>query len=252
MVKGVSIRFQGYEETIWKLLKAIKFNDEINKHGSIVLKVDLANGNKEKATNVEFVEKIVKYGMQHKNPGTEIFIADGADGYDTMEAFEEQGYKGLAEKYDIGLVDLNKAEVKEIEGYDFLRFDSIQYPNILSDSFVISLPKLRNDEGTKLVGALHNMLGAYPGDYYKGFFTLEKKKIKKWPLKYQIHDILKCKVPDFAILDASDKGMILAGQPLEMDKIGAKVLGHSWKDIDYLNLVDESFSEKEVEEGKDS
>ena len=52
-------------------------------------------------------------------------------------------------------------------------------------------------------------------------------------------------MPDLAIIDASAKGSLLAGQPLEMDKQAARLLGKEWKSIQHLKLLDESFSPRE-------
>jgi uncharacterized protein (DUF362 family) len=250
MVKGVSIKFRSYEETIPKLLELIKFGEELKKHNRIVLKPYVDPENAEKSTSVAFLESIIKFAMENKNPGTEIVIAEGCDGFDSMEVFDELGYRDLSEKYDVGLVDLNESETDELERDDFLRFDNIHYPRILMNSFVISLPRLHNDEKTDLRSSLSAMVGAFPAKYYRGFFSKGKNKINKWPFKYQVHDILKCKMPDFAILDASKNGLILAGQALEMDKKGAKVLGKEWQSVGYLKLVDDSFSTDSEDEEK--
>ena len=69
-------------------------------------------------------------------------------------------------------------------------------------------------------------------------------------MKYAIHDILKCKMPDFAVIDSSEKGLILAGIPKDIDKQAAKILGMEWKNVDYLRLIEESFQEKVNKEKK--
>ncbi len=251
MVKGISVKFESYNETIPKILKVIRFDNELKKHSKIILKPSLRTGIDGMSTKVSFVEPILKFCMENKNPGAEIFIAEGADGMPTEEVFEELGYKKLAEKYGIGLVDLNDAETEYIESPHFLRFDGINYPKIMKDSFVISLPALRSDEESEMEGSLSNFLGAYPSSHYKGLFSKTKSKIRKWPIKYSIHDILKCKSPDFAMIDASDKGVILAGQPLEMDKQAAKLLGLDWKSVQHIRLVDESTSMEDNKKRED-
>jgi uncharacterized protein (DUF362 family) len=247
MVKGVSIKFRSYGDTIPKLLEVIKFGEEIKKHDRIVLKPNL-HDNKYINTSVEFVEEILKFIMLNKNPGTKIFIAEGHDGAETKDVFERQGYGDLAEKYDVGLIDLNKTECVEINNEDFLRFDSIMYPKILLDSFVISLAKVANNEEDIIATSLRNMVGAFPAQFYSGFFSSGKNKIKKWPLRYQVHDIIKCKMPDFSILDSSEDGYIFAGQPLEIDKQAVKSLGIDWRSVNHLKLIDESLSSGEKEE----
>lgn len=242
MVKGISVQFRGYEETIPKMLELIRLGDELKKHEKIVLKPNLFDNSEISRTKVEFVESVLKFCMENKSPGAEILIADGTDGGDTMEVFEKTGYKKMAEKYGIGLVDLNKTELNEKQNDEFLRFDEIHYPKILEESFVISLPTFGKHEEVQFSGALFNMIGAFPASKYRGFLSRRKNKLDSVPKKYQIHDILKCKMPDFGIADASESGKIFAGQPLEIDKQGTKLFGIDWKEVSYLRLIDESFN----------
>lgn len=241
MVKGISVKFKSYKETIPGLFKVIKLADELQKYKRIVIKPSLRQAHT-KNTEVQLVEQVLRYCLIHKGPDSEIIIAEGSDGDDTDEVFESSNFKRLAERYSIGLIDLNKAEVEECVNDEFSRFDKIYFPKLLKDSFIISIVPLAEDDETEIYGSLANMLGAFPSKYYKGFFSSIKSKIRKWPIKYSIHDILKCKMPNLAIVDASAQGKILAGQPLEVDKQSAKLLGKEWKSIDHLRLLDESFS----------
>jgi len=243
MAKGVAIKFKSYEDSIFKILKLINLGEEIKKHDKIVLKPHIQDLNSP-YTSVEFVEAVLKFCISNKNPVSEIFIAEGSESSETMSNFISLGYRELAEKYSVGLIDLNNTETEEIQDYDFLKFDKIQYPKILIGNFVISLPKLSLDEETEISGSLSNMLGAFPSKHYRGFLSRNKSKIRKWPIKYSIHDILKCKMPNLAVIDASDKGTILAGKPLEMDKQASKLFGRDWKSVQHLRLIDESFREE--------
>ncbi len=253
MAKGVSIKFRSYSETIPRLLELINLSKELKKYSKIVLKPYLkeAEGEKTLSTPVAFVEQVLRFCLKNKNSVAEIFIAEGADGADTMELFNKLGYAKLAERYSVGLIDLNLAEVEAIQQHDFMKFSEIMYPKLLKESFLISLPLLSPDEETTFIGALSNMLGAFPSKHYRGFFSRSKSKIRKWHIKYSIHDILKCKLPDFAIIDSSEKGVILAGIPQDIDKQAAKLLGLDWKDVGHLRLVEENFLEKPKEEKSD-
>lgn len=242
-IKGVAVNLKSYEETIPKLLKIVKFDEELKKHNKIALKPNLIRADKETSSKPEFVEQVLKFCMENKNPGTEVFIAEGCDGSDTLETFDELGYRELSEKYGIGLIDLNRAETEEIESPEFLRFETIHYPKILLNSFVITLPLLRTDEETGISASLDSMVGAFPASHYKGFFSAGKNKLNKIPKKYQVHDIIKCKMPNFSIIDGGKKSTIIVGQPLEMDKQAAKLLGLNWNSVSHLKLVDESHSE---------
>lgn len=243
MAKGVSIKFKSYGETVPALLELLKLQKELKKYDKIVLKPTLANS-KEESTPPAFVEQVLRFCIINKNPSADIFIAEGADGEDTEDLFESFGYRKLAEKYDVALIDLNNAETEEVENDNFLRFAKIHYPKILLDSFIISLPKLAEDEETGISGSLSTMLGAFPSSLYKGFFSRKKSKIRHWPIENSIYDVNQCKTPNFAVVDASEKGFILAGIPLEIDKQAAKLLGKEWNSIPYLKLF-EKFSNQE-------
>jgi len=246
MAKGASIKFVSYEETVPKLLDALKLQNEIKKYDKIVLKPTLANPS-EDSTPAAFTEEVLKFCLEHKNPVAEVFIAEGAEEDDTIELFEALEYQKIAEKYGIGLIDLNNTETEELDKEEFIRFTSIHYPSILSESFVISLPKLVVNDETDISGSLSTMLGAFPANHYSGFFSQGKNKIRKWPIKYSVHDIITCKVPDFAVVDSSEFGSILAGLPLEIDKQSSKILGKEWKEVPHLRLIDQSFSNEELD-----
>lgn len=249
MAKGAAIRFQSYAETVPKLLNILGLAKELKKHNQVVLKPALQNPESE-STSSEFTEAVLKFVLENKNPITEVFIAEGSDGVDTDEMFDSHGYKELAEKYDVGLVDLNNTGLDEIYKHDFQEFERIDYPSILASSFVISLPVLSQNEELEIQGALSNMLGAFPASVYRGFFTKAKTKIRKSNIKYSIHDILKCKLPDFAVMDASSHGFILSGLPLEIDTQACKLLKIEKSSVPYLKLIEESFSEPLTEEQK--
>lgn len=243
MVKGVSVKLKSYQDTVPKLLKLIKLDVELKKHNKIILKPFIRDSDSAH-TPTEFVEAVLKFCAENKNPDSQIMIAEGSDGENTMDLFNSLGYKALAEKYSAGLVDLNKTEVQEVLDGEFIKFERIFYPKVLMDSFIISLPVLVEDEETEMIASLSNMLGVFPSDYYKGFFTTKKSKIKKWNSKFSIHDVLLCKMPNLAVIDASKQGLLLAGQPMEMDKQAAKVLGKDWKSVQYLRLLDESLEDE--------
>src|SRR3989344_8078930 len=109
MAKGLSVKFKSYEATIPKILDVIGLSKELKKYDKIVLKPGLFSDIKEdpQNTRIDFVDVILKYIIGNKNPVAEVFIAEGSDGNDTLLLFDKFGYKTLAEKYDISLIDLN-------------------------------------------------------------------------------------------------------------------------------------------------
>jgi uncharacterized protein (DUF362 family) len=239
MVKGVSIKFVSYSDTIPRLLALLKFDVELQEHAKIIIKPFLRDLNSPH-TNPALVEQVLRFCLEHKPQTTQIFIAEGSDGEDTQELFEKVGYKKLAEQYNVGLVDLNNAELEEVRNSAFTKFEMINYPKLLKEAFVISLAPLADDSELGMIGALSNMIGAFPSQKYKGFFSKRKDRIRKWPMAYSIHDIIACKMPEFSIVDASEKGSIFAGKPLDMDKQAARLIGKDVKTVPFLRLIDET------------
>ena len=256
MTKGAAIRLKSYEETIPRFLEILGLSKELKKYDKVVLKLSLNKYHDKELTeekvSPKFIEEVVKFCVNNKNPITEIFIVEGADGKDTIKLFEELGITKIAEKYNVSLIDLNESETENVFSPKFSKFQEIAYPKILKDSFVITLPKLTENSEIDMSGAISSMIGAYPAKVYKGWFSKEKKKIRKWPIKFAIHDIIQCKMPDFAIVDASEKGVLIAGMPLEVDKQAARILGFNWEEIDYLKLIFKTIElEKEMERSRE-
>src|SRR3989338_5656201 len=252
MVKGLAVKLKSYDETIPKVLNLIKFGEELKKHKNIIIKVHILPGQPEKSTKIEFLEPLIQFCIANKNPISEILIAEGCDGAETRDLFDELGYTRLAERYSLGLIDLNESSSVEIQNPEFLRFKSIHYPELLINSFVIAAAPLNLHEELGMTASLDTMIGAFPAYKYRGFFSRTKNKLKDYSIKYQIHDILKCKMPDLAIIDASDKGYIITGKPLDIDKQASKVLGLDWNNVPHIRLVDESFSQVKKEDNIDS
>ena len=122
MTKGASINFKSYEESVPQVLEFLQVQNELRKYDKIVLKPYIQN--QEVHTPLPFLEAVLKFFIENKNPIAEIFIAEGTDGQETTYFFELLGYKKLAEKYSVGLIDLNDTEVSEIENHEFLQFSN--------------------------------------------------------------------------------------------------------------------------------
>lgn len=251
MAKGIAIKFKSYGETVPKILDVIKLDKELVKHSKVVIKPFLRNTSSNN-TPIEFIESVLRYVISNKNPDTSVFIAEGSDGEDTLDVFDRLKVKDIAERYSVGLIDLNHAETDEVQDGDFAKHSTIKYPKILLESFVISIPKLSEDAVLEMQGSLSNMIGAFPAKHYRGFLSANKTKLSKHHSKYNIHDIIRCKMPELAIIDASEQGQIIAGVPLDMDKIGAKLLGKEWKSVSHLRMVDERVNSYKYREKTES
>jgi len=78
MSQGITVNFKSYKETIPQVLKLIKLENELKKFDKIILLVNLEDS--DNSTSPEFIEPILRFCLENKNPVSEIFIASGADG----------------------------------------------------------------------------------------------------------------------------------------------------------------------------
>jgi len=244
--------YVSYEESIPELLKKAKFKELILKEKKIILKPNLT---KCKAfpttTEPHFVEEIIKY-IKKANKKAKIIIAEGSGGSSTEKCYKRLGYEEMAQKYDIELVDLNSAKTIKRRSKKMKKFKTIEFPKVLTEGFLISLPVLKGHSKTKVTISLKNMIGCYPSYHYQTPGHTWKNKLHLGGVDTSIHDVLTVKFPDYAICDASiaqleheingfpkEIGTLLAGQPLEVDKKGALLLGYDWKRIKHLTLAEE-------------
>jgi uncharacterized protein (DUF362 family) len=247
-IEGVEeVKFVDYEKSVPKLLDKANFDKIIKDKKRIFLKPNLIICKHfPTTTDAGFVEEIIKYIKKH-NKRAEIIIAEGSGGSKTKKCFEKLGYNKLSEKYKIPLLDLNSAKTTRVKNGKFLKFSFIDYPRVLLSGFVISLPVLKEHSTARATISLKNMLGAFPAKPRRNW----KVAMHKWPIEYAIHDSLVCKWPDYAICDGSiaqlehelhgyhkQLDILLAGEPLAVDKKGVLLLGHDWKRVPHLVLAD--------------
>jgi len=253
-MKGIaSVRFSSYEESVPSVLDKLDAGKVLRKQSKIILKPNLTcNKQPPVTTPVSFVKEVLNYCLDYSK--AKILIAEGSGDSNTWDCYRDLGYLDLADQYSIKLIDLNGEEVVVKRSSLFKKFRYIYFPKVLEDGFLISLPVLKEHGEAKVTISLKNMLGCFPkgeckGEKYEGNW---KVKMHQWPVDYSIHDILLCKFPDLAIVDASvgqrggevwgtptKFGLILAGDPLEVDKKGAEILGKDWRKIKHISWANE-------------
>jgi len=249
MRRLASVKFASYKESVPCVLDKLDAGKILCKQSKIILKPNLTcNKQPPVTTPVSFVKEVLRYCLDCSK--AKILIAEGSGDSNTGDCYRDLGYLNLAKQYGIKLIDLNEEEVVVKESSLFKKFRYIYFPKILEDSFLISLPVLKEHWEAKVTISLKNMLGCFPKGRYKGvkYEGSWKAKMHQWLIDYSIHDILVCKFPDLAIVDASTGqiggevwgtpkkfGLILAGDPLEVDKKGAEILGRDWRKIKHIS-----------------
>ena len=261
MIKIIIKDFKSYQETISEVLKESRLAEKIKNQRKILLKPNLTTTLPPPVTTpVELVKQVIEFCKE--NSRAKIIIAEGSGGCDTNEAFEKLGYFDLGQKYQVEVLDLNRALRKEKRNEKALRLKKIFLPKIAFESYIINLPVLKVHSVAKMTAAMKNVFGFYLNQSYlsrAGEFLLEKVFKKGWWNKSELHfigvneaiiDLNGYLKFNFNLVDASvglleeEVHGILCFPPIkkiiadydskEVDKVCASLLGLNVEQIKYL------------------
>ncbi|MEM2928609.1 MAG: DUF362 domain-containing protein [Nitrososphaerota archaeon] len=213
----------------------------------IIIKPNLITDNPPPTTTpYETVEALTKYYIENNY---EVIIAEGSGWVDTFQAYKKLGYFKISEKYGVKLIDLNNDHFEILENSNALFLKKFEFPLTLKNSFIISVPILKEHSITGVTLSLKNMLGATLGEKA----TIAKKGRFHRKLNESIIDINLYLKPKLAIIDgriAGIKGeleavpkeinvMIFSNDLVAADAIGTIYLGKNPLDIKHLKLAQE-------------
>ena len=161
----------------------------------------------------------------------DLVVAEGG-GDDVTAAFEKFGYRDVAARYDVPLVDLNHDEAERIDVPDPIAVDHFRICRTpLSCDAMVNLPCLKVHNGEAVVTlCLKNMMGCIERKHRVEMHTNFANKII---------DLLKIVHPDVNVVDGlvgrnwgeihgepMGMGLMLAGiDPVATDTVGAAVMG---------------------------
>ncbi len=242
------VRFTDHARSIPKALDLIGAPDRLPADGLIIIKPNLTNADKPPVTtDVAAAEAVYRYCRAHT--GAEIAIGEGCGSGVTQDAFEANGYTELARKYGIRLIDFNREPAVKLERPNALQLKEFYLPEVARDAFIVSLPVLKDHSFTHTTIAMKNMFGLAPSPYYRGSWN--KSKLHSPSTHRSVVDICLYKRPGLCVVDASvaltgmhlsgtpkSLGLILASfDPVAVDAVGSRLLGHDPNEIEYLNLA---------------
>ncbi|MHC4637191.1 MAG: DUF362 domain-containing protein [Planctomycetota bacterium] len=242
------IKFNNYETSIAKALDLIQAANNLPKKGLIIIKPNLTNADAPPVTtSVKAAEAVYKYCRPYTK--ADIVIGEGCGNGVTIDTFKANGYTELAGKYGIRLIDFNEEKSIVLKRKDTFQLKQFHMPEIVKDAFVISLPVLKDHCFTVTTIAMKNMFGIAPAPFYCGSWN--KSKLHSPSTHKSVVDVCLYKKPDLCVVDASvalagthlsgkrkDLELILASfDPVAVDAVGSKLLGHAPKKIKYLTLA---------------
>ena len=248
MSQVAKVKFVDYKSSIAKALDLIGAGARLPQERLIIIKPNLTNSSPPPVTtSVSAAEAVYNYCKLHTK--AEIIIGEGCGSGTTPEVFAALGYTDLAKSYGIKLIDFNQAETVVLKNDNALQLKQFHMPRIVPEAFVISLPVLKDHSFTKTTVAMKNMFGIAPGRFYAGSWN--KSKLHSPSTDKSVVDVCLYKKPDLSVADASValKGMHLTGKhktldiilagfdPVAVDALGSKLLGHNPKRLEYLTLA---------------
>ena len=212
----------------------------------IVLKPNLINDKAPPTTtSCDIIEALVKY---YSEAGYTVVIAEGSGWSDTNHAFKVLGYTEIAERCGVKLVDLNNDYYEIRSNHDASVLKEFKCPLTLKNSYIVSVPVLKEHSITGVTLSLKNMLGATPGE---GGITSRKGRFHRLGIDESIVDVNLHLKPSLAVIDGRIAGLDgeLGARPKKLgivifsedlvaaDTVGAKLLGRNPLSIKHLRIA---------------
>jgi len=248
-----TVDFSTYHESISLTLDKIGAKEALARQSAILIKPNLTNASRHPVTtSVECCEAVVEYVRSCSKADIIIAEGPGDPSLETEEIFDLLGYRRMAVREGIPLVDLNAAPLKKLKNKDCSVFPEMYLPEIAFTHFIISVPVLKAHSLATMTGTLKNMMGFAPPEYYSGKFGVWKKAAFHENMHQAIIDLNRYRRADLSLMDATigladhhlggprcnpPINKIIAGfNPLEVDRAAATILGLDWKRIPHLAL----------------
>lgn len=256
MLQGTIVvcEFESWSESVSKLLDAADFLTQLAGKRKILIKPNLVEAIKPPVTTpVELVEALVDY-IQEKESQAQIIIGEGtgATEYETWHPFEELGYTDLAKRKNIELIDLNEASLVKRNNNKCHRWPEMHLPEIVYESFLISVPVLKAHTLAGVTLTMKNMMGAVPPAHYQKGGHWKKASFHNG-IQEAVLDLNRYRTPDFTILDATvgmqqahlwgptcdpaPNKLVASFDPVAVDAYGTELLCCNWQDIGHIRMA---------------
>ena len=247
--------FVDWRQSVWRLLERVDLAGRIKSIQRIVIKPNLVEAkNHPVTTPVAMVAALVEY-LQRYLPEKEIVIAEGtgATSYSTWHPFEVLGYKEMADRKKITLIDLNEEPLVRLENSSCQRWPEMYLPEIVFTGYLISVPVLKVHTLADVTLTMKNMMGLAPPVHYQRGGAWKKASFHD-RVHEAVYDLNRYRTPDFTVLDATigmqdshlwgrhcdppPNQLAVSFDPVAIDAFGAGLLGKRWKDVEHIRLAD--------------
>ena len=243
--------FTDWKDSIYRLLDKADLMAAIGEEQQILIKPNLVEVFQPPITTpVGLVEAIVNY-LQDKNKYLKIIIGEGtgARDYNTFHPFRELGYVDMADRCGVDLIDLNEEPLRVMQLPQCHRWPEMHLPEIIFDSFLLSVPVLKAHSLASVTLTMKNMMGCAPPSHYEKGGHWKKASFHD-NVQEAILDLNRYRTPDFTVLDATigmqeahlwgptcnppHRKLVAANDPVAIDVYGAGLLERDWRQIGHL------------------
>ncbi len=251
MSRIAEIEFASYPESVPEALDAIGAAETLKSQTAVLIKPNLINASPFPITTpVECVEAVIQYVRSCSD--AQIVVGEGCgDAHlETDAVFDALGYRELARRQAVELIDLNHASLTRLENAECPVFKEMYLPEIAISHFLISVPVLKAHSFSQITGTLKNMIGLAPPKHYSGKFGSWKKAVFHGQMHESIIDLNRYRTPDLSLMDATVgmpefhlggahcdpplNKLLASFDPIAVDRRGAELLGLDWQTIDHL------------------
>jgi uncharacterized protein (DUF362 family) len=224
----------------------------LNRGRPVMLKPNLVNASPHPVTTPpDFCEAVIAFVRRYTD--APIVIAEGCGDaeLETPEIFDRLGYRDLAQRHDIELLDLNQAALTCLAKDTCRQFPEMWLPEVVFTHVLISLPVLKAHSLCRFTGSMKNMMGLVPPRHYAGRHGTWKKAVFHKHLDNAICELNRYRSPDFTVMDATigladfhlggarchpPLNRILAGADARtVDREASALLGLDWRRVGHLS-----------------
>lgn len=249
---GIFKTDENLESALKKALEAVDWTKHIK--GKVFIKPNLCSKYyiRGAVTNPKLLYHLVKI-LRDK---TEEVIVGESNGYNYCcdNALALTGVKKIVEKAGAKTINLSNDEIINIHEPKTLFLRNFPLPKTLMEAdSIVDVPVMKTHEFTNYSGAIKNLFGCIPND----------RRIFLHPnFNMVMHDLLVLLKPKFVVMDATfamegngpNRGIVVpmntiltSNDLVAMDKICCKIMGINWRDIGYLDFIDQNFSREKTE-----
>jgi len=171
----------------------------------------------------------------------EIVVGEGSGWADTLHAFAVAGINGVADRWGVQLVDLNKDTFVTVNPPAPLALTQVRVAKTAVETTLISVPKLKIHGSATVTLSLKNMMGA----------LASKGVMHNGHLSQNIADLASVLPPRIAVIDGIIAGeghetrgspvtmnLVIAGtDPVATDVVGAAVMGIPPESVRHLRFA---------------